>query len=666
MNIKTATIAFCVVLLLAAQSALGQGLIPSNWRNELTGDWEIGFFNDFAIYNCKFWNYKQINNSGDTFSFVLENNGEEITVSADKAQNNIRNITINGNKAPYSVINDHTLPDYPTKDTCSEFKDSHYKVDTVTIVGWLKDMPKSMRRKGNEFGVIYEDILLDKEVESYGKIDAQGRFVVKIPLLNTSEVYIDWRRCHINTFLEAGETYFFFRDFKNQCQLFMGNNCRVQNEMLSYPMSWLRTRLADHSDQAAALEFFEKIKQEKAGLLSDLNKRVEAHPTLSQRYIDYLIEHYNVEVSRDLMQGRFYVKDRTLPNEILDYAGQQWKNIKQPYTLCKDFVRFKFDYLDQLKTNRYYIKDSILACYIVMVEEIHPQILRLYRDKGKVAITDDELIYLDEYAAYHRYTSEKGWDAVDDETKSKWSGFYEKLEAILGRADINSLIKMPMVDLFMICNVLDSVGCNKDLRDLTIANNLYKSIDHDRQPLNDATMNYFEEIVSLPSAKDFLREQQSKYVAIQNKDIDGNPSLKSSVELENMSDGEQLLRKITEPYRGKLILLDVWGTWCGACRLLLSQSQEEYERLKDYDLVYLYLCNRSTDKSWKNVIKQYNLVGDNIVHYNLPEAQQSAIEHFLGVVAYPTYILIDRNGDVLNVDIDVFNLESVAKLLDRL
>ena len=647
------------------QSTLGQGLIPSNWRNEQTGDWEIGFFNDFAIYDCKFWTYKQINNSGDTFSFVLENNGEEITVSAYNAQNNIRNITINGNKTAYSVIKGKTLPDYPAKDTRTGFKDSHYNIDTVTLVGWLKDMPKKAKRKGNEFSVGYEDMLLHDEVSAYGKMDALGRFVVKIPLLNVSEVFMDWGRCYVHTFLEPGETYFFFCDFKEQRQLFMGDNCRVQNEMLSYPMSWLRTRLADHSDQAAALEFFEKIKQEKADLLSDLNKRVEAHPTLSQRYIDYLTEHYNVEVYRDLMQGRFYVKDRTLPNEILDYAGQQWKNIKKPYTLCRDFETFQRDFIGQLIQDRYYISEGN-GWSIVMSEEIHPQILRLYSDKGKVAITDDELKFLDEYAAYQRYWFENGRDAVDENTKSKWSGSYEKLQAILERADISSLVCSPMVELFMTLNILDSVGCDKDLRDIIITNQLYKSIDHDRQPLNEATMQFFEETVSLPAAKDFLREQQAKYVALANKDIDNNPSIKTSVALENMSDGEQLLRKITEPYRGKLILLDVWGTWCAPCKRLLSQSKEEYERLKDYDLVYLYLCNHSTDKSWKNVIKQYDLVGDNIIHYNLPHDQQSAIEHFLGVNAYPTYKLIDRNGDVLNVDIDVHNLESVAKLLDRL
>ena len=133
-----------------------------------------------------------------------------------------------------------------------------------------------------------------------------------------------------------------------------------------------------------------------------------------------------------------------------------------------------------------------------------------------------------------------------------------------------------------------------------------------------------------------------------------------------MSDGEQILRKLTEPYRGKIILMDIWGTWCGPCKAALKNSQEEYKSLKDYDLVYLYLANNSPDDTWKNIIKEYEVLGDNVVHYNLPKAQQSAIEHFIGVTAFPTYKLIDREGNVLDVNADPRDLFALKKLLDKL
>ena len=82
--------------------------------------------------------------------------------------------------------------------------------------------------------------------------------------------------------------------------------------------------------------------------------------------------------------------------------------------------------------------------------------------------------------------------------------------------------------------------------------------------------------------------------------------------------------------------------------------------------MFLYLANRSDDASWKNIIKEYNIVGDNVVHYNLPQDQQSAIEHFLSVTAFPTYKLIDRDGTILDVNADPRNLEGLAKLLEQM
>ena len=142
--------------------------------------------------------------------------------------------------------------------------------------------------------------------------------------------------------------------------------------------------------------------------------------------------------------------------------------------------------------------------------------------------------------------------------------------------------------------------------------------------------------------------------------------MKTADDVKGISEGEELLRKIIEPYKGRLILIDFWGVWCHPCVDALSHSIEEYERLKDFDLVYLYLASGTDDNSWKNVIKEYNVAGENVVHYNLPQDQQNAIENYLNVTSFPSYRLIGRNGSVLDVNADPRDLEGLARLLEQI
>ena len=95
-------------------------------------------------------------------------------------------------------------------------------------------------------------------------------------------------------------------------------------------------------------------------------------------------------------------------------------------------------------------------------------------------------------------------------------------------------------------------------------------------------------------------------------------------------------------------------------------SAEEYARLKDYDIEFLYLANRSPQESWENVIKEYNVSGPNVAHYNLPALQQNAIERHLDVHSFPTYKLFNREGHLLDLEIDARNLDELAHLLEQM
>ena len=97
-----------------------------------------------------------------------------------------------------------------------------------------------------------------------------------------------------------------------------------------------------------------------------------------------------------------------------------------------------------------------------------------------------------------------------------------------------------------------------------------------------------------------------------------------------------------------------------------SLADYPYEKLKDYDLVYLYLAWNSKEEECLKVIEQYNVKGPNVVHHVLTAEEQNALESYLGIHSWPFYRIIDRNGNVIDVDIHPESTERIKKILDKL
>lgn len=643
-------------------NSLPEDITNTYWRNESTGDWLIGITPNHVIYKNKVWDIVSQTEKKDAYTLTI-NDGTIIKVG--KMKKGQRIITIGKEKpATCSPIVTAALPDYPTKDMRKGFVDNGYRTnDSVTIIGWMKDMPKQAWERGKEFSVGIENIFRDKEESSYAKMDSLGRFTLKMPILNSSQVFLDWGRTSKSTLLEPGKTYFLLYDFMAGQMLWMGDDVRVQNELLAHPHDWNEDRIADKEEgKVTAMQFKVRTDASRAASMTKLQNCLTQHPNLSQRYIDYLTGYYLTDQGESMMQARYSIPGYDLPNEYMDYVGNElWKKACKPYTLYRDFSTFIRDYLNHLR-------DTQQGDWGILFRNTA---LRL-EQQGVVTLTDKEREALNHYIIMHKQLEAGVKNDISQQERDSLINAFNSSETV---TTLNALIKrlgkplqdeMNLVGYRQTMEVLDSVGCDRALRDISLARQFCRAINESREPLPDVAVNMMEQEVQLPSAKAAVMALQNKYLEIQQRDITKSGILKSNNDVANMSDGEQILRKLTEPYRGRLVLLDIWGTWCGPCKAALSHSQEEYERLKDYNLVYLYLANRSPEDGWKNVIKEYNVTGENVVHYNLPADQQSAVEHFLQVHSWPTYKLIDRDGKVLDVNADPRNLEGLAKLLDQM
>ena len=590
----------------------------------------------------------------DTYTFELAG-GPVIKVG--KLKKGKRSITI-GNAKPIvcTPITTATLPDYPTKDLRKGFVDNGYINDSVTIIGWMKDMPQ---QQGNEFEVRYINLLKEETQRISAKVDAQGRFTLRFPLLNSTRVSFFMGRSYLSTFLEPGKSYFYLCDFKMGQKLFMGDDVRLQNELAAYPQEEFNEIKEKEED---AMQFMARMEGVGRGYMEQLNACVARHPNISQRYIDFLTGQCLAAEGYAMMQARYGLKHQ-IPKEYMDYVTTElWQKMPKPYTLYGGFSSFMRDYVEHVMTDGHSV--SAGEYRITLNDADKAYFLRRKLAEGKITLTDEELSIIDRFAASNLefYTSQiqknmaAGATTPDDIFRIDSAAFQKFLEqedvkryyVIMEHEDIKKVMpaEWALIDLYAILRTLDAVGADQALRDIALARKLYWQLNSFRKSIDPVMVDFAEKEIKSPVILDFVKAANEKYLALERQDLANAASLRPSTDVEGMSDGEKIFRKILEPYKGRIVYLDIWGTWCGPCKANLKESWRVKEQLKNYDIVYLYLCNSSTDESWKNVIKEYNLTGPNCVHYNLPKEQQSAVERYLNVNSFPTYKLIDKQGNI--------------------
>ncbi|MDR2143927.1 MAG: TlpA family protein disulfide reductase [Treponema sp.] len=96
-----------------------------------------------------------------------------------------------------------------------------------------------------------------------------------------------------------------------------------------------------------------------------------------------------------------------------------------------------------------------------------------------------------------------------------------------------------------------------------------------------------------------------------------------------------------ENYRGKVLFLNLWATWCGPCRAEMPSMEKLYQRFKDKGLEILAV-NIQEQKTDVEVFMRRNKLSFPVV---LDEDGRIARQY--GVMGIPTSYVLDRQGRVI-------------------
>ena len=631
MNINKKSI---ITILLALVATTGQAQVKSGLdlclRDEATGEWLIGLFDDYAIYDCEYWNYAEV----DKDHVVLTKDGQRMEVRLRK------NATIiDGEKHKTSVLTTKCLPDYPAKDETAWPSGIQAEEGNFTLRVCVRTTKKEA-----EFNIWIRRMVDGKQIEEYAKIDEQGRFEVKMPVNGTSILGIRnefehllehsfWGRLAVD---DGDMLLLYIDDMNDRAYVMGGKYARFNNELLDGDF---------HPDFTTPESLpFDSIITQQCRSMAICQTRIDslnaARPNLSRRFRAYYLDDIQNLFANPMLRNCWLTYNKEEQQAMLNKTETklnplQWMRSEVPL-MCRDGFKINILYyifaLADLRSTRLTDPDVFL--------------LRINQE-GKVQLTDEELQTIKDF---HELRTNKNRDVSLNEA------FQTKIIPILSKPLIAQYWDWELSEqnVAMQVNVLNSLDIDDDTREIlktqTFVNNIdgksnvasprilrlaHQEVHHPRliQAIDNANQRFM----------DFLAENEHQEVVASKA---GSPaSLRvPEEELKDITDGKALFEHITAPFRGYVIYVDVWGTWCGPCRDQMGYVPALKKMLEGKPVVYLYFCNNSPDEAWRIYIRQNHLDTDNAIHYNLPKTQESAIEQYLEVNGFPTYRLVDTTG----------------------